>query len=108
MPKRRVGPKLIDDSRSFKSEELTQIWEWLDSLDSQPLSARDGARLQRPPLTFHHDKYVFRERIFSVAKCSDGRELLGSIIGVVPLSTMKPGKLLVTQLSQFLKSDLRA
>ena len=108
MPIHRVGPRLVDDSRTFESEELTEIWEWLDSLDSQPLNARDGARLHRPPLTFHQDRYVFRERIFSVAKCSDGRELLGSIIGVVPLSTMKPGKLLVTQLCQFLKSDLRA
>jgi len=108
MPIHREGLKLVDDSRSFESEELTEIWAWLDSLDSQPLSAREGARLQRPPLTFRHDKYVFRERIFSVAKCSDGRELLGSIIGVAPQTTLKPKELLVPQLRQFLKSGLRA
>ena len=96
MPIHREGSKLLDDSRTFESEELTEIWEWLDSLDSQPLSARDGARLQRPPLTFHHCKYVFRERIFSVAKCSDGRELLGSIIGMIPRTTMSPSQLLLS------------
>jgi hypothetical protein len=101
MPIRREGTKLVDDSRTFESEELTEIWEWLDSLDSQPLRARDGARLHRPPLTFNQGKYVFRERIFSVAKCSDGRELLGSIIGVIPRAAMTPTQLLLTQLRNF-------
>ncbi|SRR6266478_4859622 len=97
MPIHRVGPRLVDDSRTFESEELTEIWEWLDSLDSQPLNARDGARLHRPPLTFHQDRYVFRERIFSVARCSDGRELLGTIIGVIPQTATMPTQFLPSQ-----------
>jgi hypothetical protein len=87
----------VDDSRTFDADELTEIWAWLDSFDARPLGAREEARLQRPPLTFRQDQYVFRERIFSVAKCSDGREILGSIIGVVPRAALTPAQLLSSQ-----------
>ena len=91
----------MDDSRTFDADELTEIWAWLDSLDARPLGAREEARLHRPPLTFHRDQYVFRERIFSVARCSDGRELLGSIIGVIPRIPLTPVQLLMNQPSAF-------
>jgi hypothetical protein len=84
MPIKEQRQKLVDDSRTFEPEVLTEVWAWLDSFDSQPLSVREGARLTTGPLTFYQDRYVFRGRIYSVAKCSDGRALLGSIIGVIP------------------------
>ena len=94
MPIRKAGARLVDDSRTFDADDLTEIWEWLDSLDAQPWEAREGARLHRPPLVFHQGQYAFRERIFTVARCSDGREILGSIIGVVPRSTLTPAQVL--------------
>src|SRR5438105_2884079 len=97
----KQGARLVDDSRTFDADELTEIWAWLDSFDAQPVGAREQARLQRPPLVFHQDQYVYRERIFSVAKCSDGRELLGSIIGVVPRNTLSPVQLLLNQPRSF-------
>ena len=84
MPIREKESRLVDDTSSFSSPELTDIWEWLDAFDLQPLRPRDGATLVRPPLTFIQTKYLFRGRVYSVAKCSDGRELLGSVIGIVP------------------------
>ena|SRR5437763_191215 len=97
MPIHKEGARLVDDSRTFDPDELTEIWAWLDSFDTCPLEAREEARLQRPPLTFRQEQYVFRERIFSVAKCSDGREILGSIIGVVPRATLSPAQLFLSQ-----------
>ena len=35
--------KLADDSRSITAEVLSDVWEWLDSYDMQPLRSRDGA-----------------------------------------------------------------
>ena len=84
MPIREQGQKIVDDTRTFGAAELTEVWAWLDSFDSQPASVRAGAKLVRPPLTFRQDRYHFHGRVYSVAKCSDGRELLGSIIGVIP------------------------
>src|SRR5437660_1091643 len=82
--------RLVDDSRTFSTEDLTEIWAWLDSFDSQPLRPRDDEQLILPSLTFHQDKYVFGSKIYSVAKCSDGRELLGSVIGNAPEATAAP------------------
>jgi hypothetical protein len=86
MPIRELGPRIVDDTRTFAPDELTEIWAWLDSFDAQPLSAREGTQLVLEHLTFHQDRYMFRGRIYSVAKCSDGRELLGSIVGLIPPS----------------------
>ncbi len=97
MPIRKEGTRLVDDSRTFDADELTEVWEWLDSLDARPLEAREGARLHLPPLIFHQGQYAFRERVFSVARCSDGREILGSIIGVVPRATLTPAQVLQPQ-----------
>jgi hypothetical protein len=71
---------LVDDSRTFSAEELTDVWAWLDSFDLQPLRQRDGQQLVKPPFTFFHATFAFGERTYSVAKCSDGREVLGSVI----------------------------
>lgn len=76
--------RLVDDTRSFTPEQLTDVWEWLDSYDMQPLRSREGARLDRSPLTFTQSQYAFRGEIYSVAKCSDGRALLGSPISLAP------------------------
>jgi hypothetical protein len=72
--------RLVDDSRTFSAEELTEVWAWLDSFDLQPLRPREGQQLVKPPLTFFHATFVLGDRTYSVAKCSDGREVLGSII----------------------------
>jgi len=72
--------RLVDDSRTFSAEELTEVWAWLDSFDLQPLRPRDGQQLVQPPFTFFHGTFVLGDRTYSVAKCSDGREVLGSII----------------------------
>src|SRR5882724_5448732 len=101
MPIHKEGSRLVDDSRSFQADELTEIWAWLDCFDSRPLRVRKAARLQRSVLIFHQDQYVFRERIFSVARCSDGREILGSIIGVVPRAILSPVQLLLSQPRNF-------
>jgi hypothetical protein len=85
MPIREEKFRLIDDSRSFTPEQLSAAWEWLDSFDMQPLRSRENARLERPPLTFTQDKYTFQGTIYSVARSADGREVIGSPIGVVPL-----------------------
>src|SRR5437868_2906151 len=74
--------RLADDSRSFTAEQLSGVWEWLDSYDMQPLRSRTGARLECAPLTFTQDSYTFQGTIYSLARCSDGREILGSPIGV--------------------------
>jgi hypothetical protein len=84
MPIREEDQKLLDDARTFSSEELTEIWEWLDSFDIQPLGSRQETRLERTPLTFRQDKRAFSGKLYSVARCSDGRELLGSVIGAAP------------------------
>jgi hypothetical protein len=86
MPLREEESRLVDDTRSFSSQELTAVWEWLDSFDLQPLRPREHARLDRYSLTFTQRTHVFRGRLYSVAQCSDGRELLGSVIGVVPMA----------------------
>src|SRR6476646_10786443 len=101
MPIRERGPKIFDDTRTFAAAELTEIWAWLDSFDAQTLGARNEAQLSRPPLTFHQDRYIFRGRIYSVARCSDGRELLGSIIGVIPPSVNEQGHSLVALSKKF-------
>jgi hypothetical protein len=80
MPIRVERTRLVDDSRTFSSEELTEAWEWLDSLDAQPLRPRDQERLDRPAFTFRPATYTFGQKIYSIARCSDGRELLGSVI----------------------------
>jgi hypothetical protein len=92
MPIRERGPKLFDDTRTFGAAELTEIWAWLDSVDAQTSGARYEAQFSRPPLTFRQDRYIFRGRIYSVAKCSDGRELLGSIIGLIPPTVNELGQ----------------
>jgi hypothetical protein len=84
MPIREEKFRLIDDSRSFTAEQLSAVWEWLDSYDMQPLRSRDDARLERP-LKFTQAQYTFQGTIYSVARCDDGREVIGSPIGVVPL-----------------------
>ena len=71
---------MVDDSRTFSAEELTEVWAWLDSFDLQPLRPRDGHHLVKPPFTFFHATFVLGDRTYSVAKCSDGREVLGSVI----------------------------
>jgi hypothetical protein len=76
--------RLADDSRSFNAQQLTEIWEWLDSYDMQPLRSRDGALLERAPLRFTLDTYTFQATVYSVARCSDGREVVGSPIGLAP------------------------
>jgi|SRR4051794_16741971 hypothetical protein len=106
MPIQKKGSGLVDDSRTFGADELTEIWAWLDSFDAQPLAARKKARLRRPHLSFHQVQFVFRERIFSVAKCSDGREILGSIIGVIPRVVLTPAQLLLHQPGNFGKSGI--
>ena len=79
---------MVDDSRSFTAEQLSDVWEWLDSYDMQPLRSRSGARLERSPLTFTQDTYTFQGTIYSLARCTDGREVLGSPIGVAPYAVM--------------------
>ena len=74
--------KLIDDSRSFTREQLSSVWEWLDEYDMQPLRSRAGASLKSGPLTFTQDSHTFLGTVYSLARCSDGREILGSPIGV--------------------------
>src|SRR6266571_5016202 len=93
MPIRQQKTGLVDDTRTFTAEQITDVWAWLDSLDMEPLS--EEARLVRMPLTFRQDRYVFRGRIYSVAKCSDGRELLGSVVGVAPQTANTPGTELI-------------
>ena len=85
MPIREEKLRLIDDTRSFAPEDITAVWEWLDSFDAQPMRPRGGATLERGHLTFRLENQYFRDRTYSVAKCSDGRELIGSIIsGATP------------------------
>ena len=72
--------KLFDDSRTFSAEELTGVWAWLDSFDLQPLRPRDGQQLVTPQSTFVHATFVLGATTYSVARCSDGREVLGSVI----------------------------
>src|SRR5712691_9029975 len=84
MPIREEDARLTDDSRSFSPRELTDIWEWLDSFDLQPLRPRENAKLETGTLKLTQRTQVFRGRLYSIAKCSDGRELLGSVIGLVP------------------------
>ena len=81
MPIRPEKARLVDDSRSFNSEDLTQVWEWIDSFDAQPFRPRDNEQLHLAKLTFRLTTYTFGQRIYSVAKCSDGRELLGTVMG---------------------------
>ena len=82
MPIREEKLRLIDDTRSFAPQDITAVWEWLDSFDVQPLRPRTGATLVRGALTFRLEEQSFRDHTYSVAKCSDGRELIGSITGV--------------------------
>src|SRR5262245_46322884 len=84
MPIRVERLRLTDDSRSFSPEDLNEIWAWLDSFDAQPPRPSDATPLVRSDLSFRRDRYVFRQRVYSIAKCSDGRELLGSVIAVAP------------------------
>jgi hypothetical protein len=81
--------RLFDDSRTFSAEELTEVWAWLDSFDLQPLRPRDGQQLVTPQLSFFHATFVVGGRTYSVAKCSDGREVLGSIIAPHPSDVPK-------------------
>ena len=81
MPIRADRARLIDDSRTFSAEDLTEAWAWLDTLDAQPLRSRDREQLELPAFTFRPSTYSFGQKVYSVAKCSDGRELLGSVIG---------------------------
>jgi hypothetical protein len=90
MPIRVERSRLFDDSRTFSAEDLTEVWAWLDSFDSQPLRRREGEQLVRPPLTFHQEQYVFGAKTYSIAKCSDGRELLGSVISTDAEPTATP------------------
>ena len=83
MPIREEKSRLVDDSRTFSAEDLTEVWAWLDSFDAQPLRRRDGEKLVRSTLTFSQAKYVHREKTYSIARCSDGREVLGSVLEVV-------------------------
>jgi hypothetical protein len=83
MPIRTDNLKLIDDTRTFTAEQLTDVWEWLDSFDRQPLRRREGAKLEKAPLAFTQDQYAFRGTIYSIAKCSDGRAILGSPVSTV-------------------------
>ena len=76
--------RLVDDSRGFNATQLSDVWEWLDSYDMQPLRSRDGAHLEIGALTFTQETYSFQGTIYSLARCSDGREVLGSPIGVAP------------------------
>jgi hypothetical protein len=76
--------RLNDDSRSFTAEQLSAVWEWLDEYDMQPLRSRDGAQIECGPLKFTQDKYTFQGMMYSLARCSDGREILGSPIGLAP------------------------
>ena len=88
--------KLADDSRSFTAEQLSEVWEWLDSYDMQPLRSREGALLELPSLTFTLDNYTFQGTIYSLARCSDGREVLGSPIGVAT-HTLQPKQSLLSR-----------
>jgi len=82
--------RICDDSRTFSAEELTEVWAWLDSFDLQPLRPRDGQQLVRPPLTFFHTTFVLGDRTYSVAKCSDGREVLGTVLTESPRFSAAP------------------
>jgi hypothetical protein len=90
MPIHPERARLVDDSRSFSADELTEVWEWLDSFDTQPLSW-DGAQLSRSPLTFRQARYVFGQKTYRIARCSDGRELLGTLITAVAGKTSVVG-----------------
>jgi hypothetical protein len=81
MPIRADRARLVDDSRTFSAEDLTEIWAWLDSLDAQPLRSRDHEQLELSRFIFRPATYAFGQKIYSIARCSDGRELLGSVIG---------------------------
>jgi hypothetical protein len=78
--------KLIDDTKTFTPEQLSNLWEWLDSYDSQPLRKREDATLDLIALSAKLDTYTHRDRVYSVAKCSDGRELIGSVIATTKSS----------------------
>ena len=80
---------LVDDSRTFSAEDLTEVWAWLDSFDAQPLRPRDGEEHARPPLTFHLGKRVFGEKTYNIVRSSDGRELLGSVIAALGKTEVK-------------------
>jgi len=82
--------RLVDDSRTFSAEELTEVWAWLDSFDLQPLRPRDRQQLVTPSLTFFHATFVLGDTTYSVAKCSDGREVLGSVIEGAPRFSTAP------------------
>ena len=82
--------RLVDDSRTFSAEELTEVWAWLDSFDLQPLRPREGQQLVMPQLTFFHATFVLGDRTYSVAKCSDGREVLGTVIEGPPRFSTAP------------------
>ena len=84
MPIHSEDSILVDDSQTFSAEDLTEIWAWLDSFDAQPLRPRDGAQLARPPLIFYLDSRLFGDKTCTIVRCSDGRELLGSVIGAFP------------------------
>src|SRR4051812_10059918 len=90
MPILEQGFRIVDDMRTFPTQELTEIWEWLDAFDAAPASARDQARLERADVTFSMEQHVFNGRIYSVASCSDGRQLLGSILGLLPNPDLLP------------------
>ena len=49
MPIRKAGVRLVDDSRTFDAAELTEIWEWLDSLDALLSSAAHDLDDTAPP-----------------------------------------------------------
>ena len=91
MPIREEKLRLIDDTRSFAPQDITAVWEWLDSFDAQPLRPRNGATLVRGALTFRLEEQCFRDQTYSVAKCSDGRELIGSLAGVAARSAPPAG-----------------
>ena len=98
MPIREQGPRLIDDTSTFSPGELTEIWEWMDSFDSRPLVDRETASLVKTPRSFRLERFVHRGRIYCVARCSDGRELLGSILGVAAPPSITPDPALRSRL----------
>ncbi len=91
MPIHPECARLVDDSRTFSADELTEVWEWLDSFDAQPLSG-DGEQLAKPPLTFQQARYVFGAKTYRIARCSDGREVLGTLIAVAGYRSPLAGK----------------
>ena len=82
--------RLVDDSRTFSAEELTEVWAWLDSFDLQPLRPREAQHLVKPPFTFFLATFVLGDRTYSIAKCSDGREVLGTVIDGPPRFSSTP------------------